>query len=113
MWLPVLDVPRGPVTVPEVVLVPFGLLVVVPFTVDVPSFGPVTVPEPFAPVRVLVALPCAAILRPFAPVAVPVPETVLPLRDAEPVAVLPCRPVTVCCPLREGTTQNMDKARMI
>lgn len=60
------DLPRGPLTVPLVVLVPFPLVVVAPLTVVVPPFGPLTVPEPVVPLSVVLALPCAVTFFPRA-----------------------------------------------
>jgi hypothetical protein len=94
--VPLLVLPRGPVTVPLIVLL-VPLFVVVPFTVVVPPLGPVTDPDSAVPPRVRVTLPFAEAVLPRAPVAEPEPLTVAPVRLAEPVAVLPCLPVTVFC----------------
>ena len=124
------DLPRGPVTVPEVVVVPVPLLLVEPLAEDVPPLGPLTVADPDFPWPVLVVEPFTFVVPPFGPVteplsavplrvlltvpdpltdlpralvALPLPDTVLPLPEAEPVAVPPCRPVAVCCANAEGT----------
>ena len=94
--LPVLELPRGPVTVPfAVVEVP--LFVVVPLTVDVLPFGPVTLPLPVVPVRVLAIVAEPVAVFPRAPVAAPLAVTELPFCVTEPDAVDPWRPVTVFC----------------
>lgn len=86
---PLLDWPLGPVTVPEVVEVPLPLFTVVPLTVVVPPFTPVTLPDSFVPVLVFVTEPCAEALRPLAPVTEAAPFAVLPEREAPAVAVVP------------------------
>lgn len=94
---PDLELPRGPVTVPLAVEVPFPLFVVEPFTEVVPPLTPVTEPDSVVPVGALVALPCPDTWLPRAPVTVPLPDTELPVREAVLVAVVPCGPVRVCC----------------
>jgi hypothetical protein len=65
--VPLLLLPCGPVTVPLAVVVPFGLLVVVPLAVVVPPCGPVTVAESLVPVAVFftVAVPLAVLPCPL------------------------------------------------
>ena len=94
MVLPLRVVPRGPVAVPDTVLVPLALLVVVPEAVLVLPLGPVTVAESPVPLRVLVAEAVPVAVAPFAVVAVPLAVAVLPVRVTELEAVAPRRVVT-------------------
>lgn len=99
--------PCGPVTVALPVVVPLPLLVVVPLAVVVPPFGPLMVADSVVPVRVFVRLPWPLTVLPDALVAVPLAETVVPFCTTAPLAVPPRRPVTVCCATSgESTTDN-------
>jgi hypothetical protein len=86
---PLFDWPRGPVAVPDTVVLPLALLVAVPLALVVPPLGPVTLPLPERPLAVLVAEPVPLTLLPRALVAVPPAVAVAPLRVTFPVAVPP------------------------
>jgi hypothetical protein len=107
--VPVLLVPRGPVTVPLVELVE-PLFVVVPEAVVVPPLGPVTEPDSVEPVRVLVTEPEAEAVLPRALVAVPEAETVLPDCETAPLAVPPRLPETVFCAKAEEQERERTAA---
>jgi hypothetical protein len=77
------------------------LLVVVPFTVEVPPFGPVTLPLPVVPVRVFFTVAVPLTELPRAPVALPLAFSVEPVCVTLLEAVPPLRPVTVFCAYAE------------
>jgi hypothetical protein len=73
----------------------------VPFTVEVPPFGPVTLALPVVPVRVFFTVAVPLTELPRAPVALPLAFTVPPVCVTVLEAVPPLRPVTLFCACAE------------